>query len=1696
MILKTLNNKKNISSILPIDYLTNPDKFVYPFQIKEPNKIRTIITYNNIEQFGNNLRKVHEILLDFIKENFAERNEHSFAYHKGVSCLDALKDHLKSNHFIKLDIHHFFESITEESFIKHYGEKFNSNWKNILKYAFYKNALSIGFVTSPLISDFYMSKFDKAIEDFISNNPKLHYSRYSDDMLLSSEEDDNLSLDSLFEFVKNELSKLGLEINNKKTRKVHLSFEKRNSLSFLGLNVSKANEIDNKVTISKKYILFLLSLIEKNERYNSKCRELLAEINSRVAYLAYNSPISFNRFQKKHFNIYGKYYNFKVKQVNSRKVDIKAENIPDYKEYLDRYSFNIHCKVINNYNGKIVVNDGIEIITYFGNEEVVEIPPFVNSIGNDAFSNNKIIKKVILPESVNAVRKNAFMNSSLEEIKLPKSLVYIENNAFCNTELRKINIPVNLKIIPGACFKNTKIEEVLFDDNCIVDKISEEAFAYTKLKEIKLPNSVKSLSRASFQNNKLLKHITFSEQLSIIPHSCFKGAEIIEKIDFPSNIFCIEEDAFKGAFNLKKVKMSENLISLKPSSFSLCPALKEINIDVNNQVYFSQNANIIDKQLKKIIFVNDNVIFDDSIEIIGAGAFANSTFEVLDLSHVKCIEECAFKNSLLLKEIRFGENLISIGKEAFANCISLKSILLPDSVTIIKEEAFANTSLEQLKLPSNLKVLSKKVFYNNNKLERLELPESVEVIEHNAFAKCSSLKELHIGKNVKRISELAFVETQKSLEKITVDINNTRYTDLNSNIIVSRKHNDLILACCNSTIPFGVEKINKYSFAYISNLKKIIIPSSVKIIEKYAFTHNHSLEIVHMENPHTIGNGAFENCYSLRQINLPTSVALIGDKAFNNTSVEEVILPVSVNKIGVFAFANNSNLEKIFIPSHLDTFDRSWFDNCTNIKEIIVDENNIYIDSRDNCNAIIAKNNSLLFACKNTIIPDDVIRIEPLCFVNYKEIEEINLPDSIVELPVGVFSAYQNLKKIKLPTGISEIPDSAFEYCYSLKEIDIPSSVNKIGTNAFYYCVSLKEIVIPENVHTVGASAFNKCVNLNKVIYKANVPNSSYIPNDLKIFSECTVFAKATFKNCYNLNTVEIPNNDLPIVICKSAFESCNSLKALPFDREIIYIEDEAFKNCDSLVFNLSMDVQKIGNMAFSKVVSFRNIVLGDKLSSIDSTSFMGCDLDHISVSRNNIYYSSNNDGLYKVSNEGIKSLIIGTNNTVIDGDTNIINQYAFNNLQSIRTIVIPENVYYILNHAFFSCNNLYLIMINSKDLTIDDNAFNSCLGLEKIQSSSSVTFRPDAFSNCVSLKEIPLFKKGKYFVVFNDTKEIIVDEDVDKVVNLFNSEFNVIKVNKNNKEYSDLNGSNILIDKCGKLLYSVNNPNLKEGIISIETGSINITKNVDEFVIPKGVTMLSHHSIMGTGSINKLLIPDSVNVIAEQFICVDVNSIEVDENNKYYKVINGNLIEKSTNKLILLTKNATAMDNIRFTSNYPYVSKNIKKIYIPYSIYDISGLINVDSFEEIEVSAKHPYLKAEGNCLIDTRTNSLILASKDSKIPSYIKRYNEKCFLYDKELTSIIIGANVSYIHPSWITKFNNIKKVEVDKENKTFYSSVDNKKIILRKNDQVVFTVNDCEFNLIEFLKIRIKLTPKLNTFLLNKSDNKFQVFWDFLF
>lgn len=53
------------------DYLLNPDRFVYPFVIKEKNgKERTIITYNKSGNNGAVLRAAHESITHDFSKNF------------------------------------------------------------------------------------------------------------------------------------------------------------------------------------------------------------------------------------------------------------------------------------------------------------------------------------------------------------------------------------------------------------------------------------------------------------------------------------------------------------------------------------------------------------------------------------------------------------------------------------------------------------------------------------------------------------------------------------------------------------------------------------------------------------------------------------------------------------------------------------------------------------------------------------------------------------------------------------------------------------------------------------------------------------------------------------------------------------------------------------------------------------------------------------------------------------------------------------------------------------------------------------------------------------------------------------------------------------------------------------------------------------------------------------------------------------------------------------------------------------------------------------------------------------------------------------------------------------------------------------------------------------------------------------------
>ena len=80
---------------------------------------------------------------------------------------------------------------------------------------------------------------------------------------------------------------------------------------------------------------------------------------------------------------------------------------------------------------------------------------------------------------------------------------------------------------------------------------------------------------------------------------------------------------------------------------------------------------------------------------------------------------------------------------------------------------------------------------------------------------------------------------------------------------------------------FSSYAIGEYTFAYLDNLKSIMLPSCATSIGKSAFCRCSGLASLALPNSLTsIGNNAFSGCSGLTSLMLPNSLTSIGDRVF------------------------------------------------------------------------------------------------------------------------------------------------------------------------------------------------------------------------------------------------------------------------------------------------------------------------------------------------------------------------------------------------------------------------------------------------------------------------------------------------------------------------------------------------------------------------------------------------------------------------------------------------------------------------------------------------------------------------------------------------------------------------------------------------------------------------------------------------
>ena len=284
------------------EYLIHPEWFVKEISFNDHGKIRNIVTYDTQKgKFGRELKKEHEKILGLL--GVLPSSEHSYAYKKGVRLLDAVRPHVGNVTFLKLDIKGYFDHIDPALLGEKLAGHTITNPGEIISFCTYKGKVPVGFITSPKLSDFYLYELDLAIEDYIRDHPGLTCSRYADDFLLSSPSEDFDEVLALGDFIREELKKYHLELNEEKTEKSKLG--KQTSVRFLGLNIGKS-----KVTLSKWYILKALNAFKRYHiaRYSKDkaTNEYKSIAFGLYNFIVQNSPSSKERFLKKYENAFHK----------------------------------------------------------------------------------------------------------------------------------------------------------------------------------------------------------------------------------------------------------------------------------------------------------------------------------------------------------------------------------------------------------------------------------------------------------------------------------------------------------------------------------------------------------------------------------------------------------------------------------------------------------------------------------------------------------------------------------------------------------------------------------------------------------------------------------------------------------------------------------------------------------------------------------------------------------------------------------------------------------------------------------------------------------------------------------------------------------------------------------------------------------------------------------------------------------------------------------------------------------------------------------------------------------------------------------------------------------------------------------------------------------------------------------------------
>jgi len=752
-----------------------------------------------------------------------------------------------------------------------------------------------------------------------------------------------------------------------------------------------------------------------------------------------------------------------------------------------------------------------------------------------------------------------------------------------------------------------------------------------------------------------------------------------------------------------------------------------------------------------------------------------------------------------------------VGIYSLGGLTDITSVVIPDGIKCIAPYAFQGcTGLTSIIIPSSVEIIGERAFEDCTGLESVTFVKGENVhlcIEHSAFAGCTSLKSVYLHSNISAVYN-PFVNCS-GLESITVDPEN-KYMDSRNNcnaiirLVTDYNGNNakttLISGCKNTVIPSDVEEIEEDAFRG-SSITSLTIPASVSYIKYMAFAECSALESITVD-PENRAYDSRDNCNAI--IEKTDSISYYGELFRSKDRLilgcKNTSIPSTVTTMQNTAFFGCSGLESIYIPAGVTFIGAGCFYG-TGLKSIVVDPDNAVYDSRNGCNAIIDKQDNILyFGCQNTIIPEDVSSIGYYAFAGCAGLGTVLLPEGVRTIYTGAFANCTGLSTVVIPDGVEVIEDRVFENS-DIESIIIPKSVRRIGeaysnsygafcrcTNlnsvvfdseseldtigayTFFGCKSLKSIIIPERVTFIGSDAFSNCSNLTSITMLPERSDmiSAYNAFSYDCYEKCTVYVPANWYYLYKVRAPWFNFKEIKILEDKDYYtiDGINYKISSVEDKTVSVVygtyKGDVVIPSTVQINGIDYSVKEIGREAFVENKQLTSVTLPEGVTSIGDYAFSECD----SLTSVIIPNSIQDIGLAFYNCSGIKNISLPSSiSSIIDKAfyccSNLVSidipesvmsigRYAFHYCSNLASINIPESVTSIGEYAFYNCKSLSSVVIPDGVTSINSGVFYGCNALSYLYIPSSVdSFGRDAFTYCFKLQSAGP-KGGGYNIEFS----------------------------------------------------------------------------------------------------------------------------------------------------------------------------------------------------------------------------------------------------------------------------------------------------------------------------------------------------------